>query len=512
MMNWFYFSVLLNIIFSLSAMIFIWHYLNNFSRVRKLLVDLAESFKLKVYVFKITKDAKSDTFIRVPVQFFNRSKGKLKKQYLSDCIPNSQEYGIPHVLTESLNKKQPVKIPILVVKDDQIHIWREYSIIPFTRNRVLLGEMDTTKYQRKVEQLRANKNLVDTFFNETPVPMIMINNEKEVLFYSKNWAELFFDGQKPESNIEQYRELETFQTSIDLALLGQHLQGQRKITDRQTGSELWVDWSVSPWRKYNKRISGVIIVLKDITKRRELQMQIQRSAIELAILNRNLLQKNQDLDDFTSIVGHDLKEPLRGIHAYSEMLIEESPKLNQEQEDYLHYIHKMARTMLVQLSTLQELSKLGKSKIQVERISLSHLCQSVIQSLRYLIEEKNAIIHIEALPSVNADSVRLREVFYNLINNAIKYNRQSQPQIWIKPCLGNKEKGFIVEDNGIGMKKEHLPSIFKVFKRLHAKDKYGGGTGAGLAIVKRIIEQHHGRIEVESEVGTGSQFKIFIPD
>ncbi|MEN8131122.1 MAG: ATP-binding protein [Pseudomonadota bacterium] len=240
--------------------------------------------------------------------------------------------------------------------------------------------------------------------------------------------------------------------------------------------------------------------------------------------NHELTKSNKELDDFAYIASHDLKEPLRGIHNYSIFLLEDyEDRLDEQGRHMLQTLTRLTQRMECLIDSLLHFSRLGRTEMAMEEVSLQATVEDVLESLFYSLEEKGVEIRIpEKLPTVYCDSARVGEIYRNLITNAMKYN--DKPQKWIEigyqglvsdvDTVGcqDSEIVFHVRDNGIGIKQKHQESIFRIFKRLHGRDKFGGGTGAGLTIVKKIVERHGGCITSESFVGEGTTFYFTLGD
>lgn len=231
-------------------------------------------------------------------------------------------------------------------------------------------------------------------------------------------------------------------------------------------------------------------------------------AKELARTNEELAESNAELDGFASIVAHDLKEPLRGIKQYAQFIIEDDgPKLSRGSQEKLSSIANLSLRMDALLHGLYQYSRVGRVKLAMTETDLNQVLSEVLVRIRPVLDEKKGhIILPKRLPVLTCDSVRSGEVFYNLIINALKYNSSVEKFVEIGVDEG-PEPVFYVKDNGIGIAKEQLDSIFRIFKRLHQKEDFGGGTGSGLAIAKRIIQRHSGRIWAESD-GEGSTFRF----
>ena len=254
---------------------------------------------------------------------------------------------------------------------------------------------------------------------------------------------------------------------------------------------------------------------------------ILRQAEEIARINSELERSNIELDAFAYVASHDLKEPLRGIHNYAHFLLEDyGDILDEDGVSKLRTLVSLSQRMEDLMNSLLYYSRVGRAELSMHEADLNLVLKQTLELLRARIEESGAHIHVPApLPHVVCDGARVGEVFMNLISNAIKYSDKQNPEIEIgalsavpepvqtthlaSPARLALERGipvFYVRDNGIGIASDHFETIFRIFKRLHGREEFGGGTGAGLTIVKKIIERHNGTIWVESVEGEGSTF------
>jgi len=266
--------------------------------------------------------------------------------------------------------------------------------------------------------------------------------------------------------------------------------------------------TASPIRSPEGDLLGIVEVFADISERRRTEKSLKQLVAQLA-------RSNQELEEFAHIASHDLREPLRGIRNYSDMLLEDyGEQLEEEAQAKLLTLQRLAGRMENLIESLLYYSRAGRVDLAWEDTDLNMVVDEVLERLGHSLSQGAVEVLIPApLPKIKCDRVRVAEVFSNLIGNAIKYNDKAEK--WLEVgCLepernnGDKpsEYTFYVKDNGIGIPEKHLPAIFRIFKRLHARDKFGGGTGAGLTIVKKIVERHGGRIWVESTPGVGSTF------
>ena len=265
-----------------------------------------------------------------------------------------------------------------------------------------------------------------------------------------------------------------------------------------------------------------LLVGEDVTERKQAEEQVRQQALLLEERNRDLARSNEELDDYAYTISHDLKEPLRGISNYATFVLDDyGDRLDDKGRDMLDTLPRLAEHLGTLIDDLLHLSRVGRADLDIKDTDLDAAVSDVVDSLKVFLDERAAEIRIpQPLPTISCDSVRVSEVFRNLITNAAKYNDKTERFIEIGCKTNGLPEGqaigdhrgavdgtvFYVKDNGIGIPEKHRDTIFRIFKRLHARDKFGGGTGAGMTIVKRIVERHGGEIWLESEPGEGSTF------
>lgn len=238
-----------------------------------------------------------------------------------------------------------------------------------------------------------------------------------------------------------------------------------------------------------------------------LELVVSR-AEHIAELNTELSRANEELDAFAYVASHDLKEPLRGISKYAHLLLEGATEEDAERRAKLEGLRRLAMRMDTLLDSLLHFSRVGRAAAHFHPVELEPVLEEALEMVSARRQEIPTEIRIKGpLPSVSCDRVRVREIFVNLISNALKYNSNASRVVEIGHTgVDHAEPAYYVRDNGIGIAEKHHEVIFTIFKRLHGRDDFGGGSGAGLAIVKRLVDQHNGRIWLESEPGTGTTF------
>jgi signal transduction histidine kinase len=234
--------------------------------------------------------------------------------------------------------------------------------------------------------------------------------------------------------------------------------------------------------------------------------------VNMLDVRRRLDENLKEMDDFTRMVSHDLKEPLRGIETFSGFLLEDySEGLDAQGLKYLRFLNESALRMKSLIQDLLTLVSISKKGNHLERVDLGMLLKQVKKDLKFAIDQKKAVIdYALPLPEIDSDPILLTEVLKNLISNGIKFNVSEPPRVRLAVSEGKSEALFSVKDNGIGIPESYQKQILRPFERLHPQDAFEG-TGVGLAICRKIVEGQGGKIWLESEPGEGSTFYFTLP-
>jgi light-regulated signal transduction histidine kinase (bacteriophytochrome) len=252
------------------------------------------------------------------------------------------------------------------------------------------------------------------------------------------------------------------------------------------------------------KVIEVIGFAREITDRKKAEEVLKEKTEELA-------RSNRELEAFAYVASHDLQEPLRMVTNFVQLLAKRyKGKLDSNADDFINFAVDGAMRMWNLINDLLAYSRVGTRGHPFEPINCETILQEALDNLKVAMEESGAVVTHDSLPTVTADSSQLGQLFQNLIGNAIKFRGNERPRIHVSANRNGNGWTFSVRDNGIGIAPEYTERIFIIFQRLHGRQQYPG-TGIGLAICKKIVERHGGRIWVESTPEKGATFYFTLP-
>lgn len=369
-------------------------------------------------------------------------------------------------------------------------------------------------FLEKNEIIRTEQERFKMIFDNSDDIILLLNTEGKVL--AINHGGRYEPGEIIGKNIFDFQESgnaermkaafkEAFEKKVPTTFEAEVASGDIKI---------YYAGKISPVLNHEKEVTSAVVVSRDVTaqKKAELNLVSLNAHLEQRVMERTaeLDAINKELESFTYSVSHDLRSPLRAINGFSEILREEhAGKLNEDAEDALKEIIGNVRRMGQLIDDLLHFSRLGKQNISSAVVDMKELTHSVVEDLKKQYPE--VTFKISGLPDTHGDRAMLKQVMQNLVSNAAKYSSKTGGPV---VEIGAKEEKagpvYFVKDNGVGFNMAYYDKLFGVFQRLHSTSEFEG-TGVGLAIVKRIISKHSGRVWAESKEDEGATFYISLP-
>jgi PAS domain S-box-containing protein len=297
---------------------------------------------------------------------------------------------------------------------------------------------------------------------------------------------------------------------LDLAVHPEKYEVTENENTKKDGSRVWIAWTNQPLYDEKGTIVQILSIGNDITRLQEAEREIQElnNELENRVIERTrqLTEVNKNLESFSYTVSHDLRAPLRAISGYSSILLQDLKDIPEKDRRYLESLRQNAHEMGRLIDDLLDFSRLRIRSLEKETVQPAMMVKEILREFRKDPSVATVEFKVGDLPPCQADPGLLKQVYANLIGNAIKYSRKREhPVVEIGSLSKDGQLIFFVRDNGIGFDMKYSEKIFGVFQRLQTSDEYEG-TGIGLAIVQRIIEMHGGRIWVESHVDKGTTF------
>ncbi|MDI6876785.1 MAG: PAS domain S-box protein [Methanomicrobiales archaeon] len=368
---------------------------------------------------------------------------------------------------------------------------------------------DISERKRIENALRESEEKYRSLFNEDITGNFICSRAGEILDCNPAFLRMFGFLSREEalssSVLDIYADPSEREELLARLEKEKRLDGHERLRKRKDGSPIPVIENVIGVFDDRGSLVGTKGYMIDNTERKRAEEALKRSL-------ENLEQSNADLERFAYVASHDLQEPVRMITSYAQLLRRRyGGRLDADADDFIGFIEQGGRRMQALIADLLEYSRIHSRATPFEPTDAGAVLREALEMLKLSIEEKHVAVTQDPLPPVLADPSQLRQVFQNLVGNAIKFGRADTPAAVHISARGEGDTvRFSVADNGIGIEPEHREKIFDLFQRLHGRERYEG-TGIGLAIVKRIVERHGGGIWVESEPGKGSTFHFTLP-
>jgi len=444
--------------------------------------------------------------------FLGRSLQKLLGERLLTAYPGNVEAGSFARYVATVENGQPQRFE-LYYRSEDLDTWFDISTTP-QGNGLIITFIDVSEAKRAQQALVGEATLFQTLSSQVPeAGAMVVDTGQRMLFANGELPPLFTNpdqGLLPGKRLSDVLRTE-FRSDVQSALR-QALAGALQQRSMQIG-EAWYEVFYSPVRNDESTVVMAMATFRNVTRDRLYQQRLQAT--------------NENLERFAYVASHDLQEPLRKIQSFGDMLFRrQAGKLDESSLDLIQRMQAAATRMNELIRDLLTFSRFSVAQQEpFEPLSLDKLVADVRNDLEVVIREKEATLHTDALPSVTGDALQLRQLFQNLLSNALKFTRSGvPPHVELRyrlingadaPLLANLPPDGLfheisIGDNGIGFDEQYTQRIFEAFQRLHGRGEYPG-TGIGLAIVKKVVENHHGGLFVSSQPGEGSTFVVYLP-
>ncbi|WP_247729087.1 PAS domain S-box protein [Halovivax limisalsi] len=374
---------------------------------------------------------------------------------------------------------------------------------------IIVSDRDVTERKEREQALQESRNQLRALIDVLPVAVFVAEADGEIVEWNEA-AEAIWGGEVAESeSVAEYEAydawwadtgepVEPHEWPLARALRGEEVTDPDEIEiEGFDGERRIVLNHGTPVRNADGEVTRAVVTLVDITERKEYQRRLEAS--------------NERLEQFAYAASHDLQEPLRMVSSYLQLLERRyGDELDADGREFVEFAVDGAERMREMIDALLEYSRVETKGEPFEPVDLQATLDDVLDDLRLQIEESDAEITSESLPRVEGDASQLRQLFQNLLDNAIEYSGDEPPRIHVGAERDGDRWQLTVSDRGIGIDPDYQDDIFEVFNRLHGRDEHAG-MGIGLALCQRIVERHDGKIRVDSDPGEGTTFTVTLP-
>lgn len=360
-----------------------------------------------------------------------------------------------------------------------------------------------SEYERKISELTRLTADMDNLLHSTDVGTVFVDKEARIRKYTPAVASTFsFIPQDIGRPIDHFAHRIRDPKMMDrIRSVLETGEGVEREVQNRAGD--WLLMRILPYRTEDAEMEGAVVTLVDVTQLKEAEKQSEQTM-------RDLKASNQELQQFAHIVSHDLKAPIRHIHSHCLQLKEQLAGQNSDAGELLDRTTSSAKHMIGLIEGLLAYSRVGAGGAEMIPTDLDGVFQTVVQQIQDEIDQADAVVVSDPLPTVKGDKIQLVQLFQNLIENALKFRSKERPRVYMSVKPRGRHWVFSIQDNGIGIDPKFAESIFEVFRRLHDSETYAG-TGMGLVICRKVVDRHGGRIWLDRRGGMGSTFVFTLP-
>jgi len=420
---------------------------------------------------------------------------------------------------ENLRRRLSGEIPSIRY---QLHMVRQDGVVlhvevhgartEFNGRPAVMGTLlDITEQKLAEQRLAAERQLLRTLIDNLPSHIFVKDSQGRYLVSNQSHTRLL--GAAQESDLLGKTVFDFFPPDVARGFAAtdeELLRGGESIIEREEryaaqGGSGWHSATKVPLRDAQGRITGLVGIRHDITARKQAEEALN-------FYTASLVRSNRELQDFASVASHDLQEPLRKIQAFSDRLKARSgPALDETARDYLDRMQNAAARMQTLVNDLLTFSRVTSRAQPFVPTDLARVAREVLSDLETRLEQTGGRVELGDLPVIEADATQMRQLFQNLVANALKFHRPDAPPVVKVTCERDGDSvRLLVADNGIGFDEKYLDRIFTIFQRLHGREEYEG-TGVGLAVCRKIAHRHNGAITARSQPGQGATFIVTLP-
>ncbi len=469
-------------------------------------------------VFSINLDMELLTFNKAASSVFYRTNSKKLAigKNIIDCLIEEDKEVMSQYFEEVFQGKSLTMYPVLkdLETEELIHLAASFYPI-MDKNNIITG---CAVYAKNINELKETEQKLR--ISEQRYRTIFANTQMGIAMSSKG---VFTDCNAAFAKMTGFTEEEIIGKDVISIMFAEDAEQSKKFNDdtyqtlksiefenrfiRKDGSKGWAWVHLQAIENEETNEIEYVGILADISSLKKIQNDLNTKNQEL----QKYIESNMQLENFAYLASHDLKSPIRSIVSFAQILQKSGmERLSTDEKDYLNFIIRASRNMQHLIDDLLMYSRVNTQKIKLSTINIRNLIKVIELELQSEIHQKNAQIICDKLPYIEADLTQMRQLFQNLITNAIKFQRTDVPPI-VNICSKEEDEHyrFKVQDNGIGIPKEYQERIFLLFKKLHNPSEYEG-TGIGLSLCKKIVEQHQGKIWLESEPNQGTTFYFTI--